>query len=62
MDAYKENYDSENVKDEEKRGRGYKRFEIIAKKNKKLEWTEEKTKTEIQKSLWFKINRKEFGE
>ena len=29
LDAYKKNYDSEKVKDEEKRGRDYKQFEII---------------------------------
>ena len=29
FDAYKKNYNSEKVKDEEKRGRGYKQFEII---------------------------------
>ena len=29
FDAYKKNYNSENVKDEEKRGRDYKQFEII---------------------------------
>ena len=34
LDAYKKNCDSEKVKDEEKRGRDYKRFEIINKKNK----------------------------
>ena len=62
LDAYKKNYDSEKVKDEEKRGRDYKQFEIIDKKKQKSEWTEEKTKTEMQKPLWFKINRKDFGE
>ena len=34
----------------------------MKKKKKKLEWTEGKTKTEMQKPLWFKINRKEFEE
>ena len=29
LDAYKKSYDSEKVKDKEKRGRDYKRFEII---------------------------------
>ena len=29
FDTYKNNYDSEKVKDEEKRGRDYKQFEII---------------------------------
>ena len=62
LDAYKKNYDSEKVKDEEKRGRDYKRFEIIDKKKQKLEWTKEKTKTEMQKPLWFETNQKEFEE
>ena len=44
----KKNYDSEKVKDEEKRERDYKRFEIIDKK-KQSEQTEEKTRTEVQK-------------
>ena len=29
LDAYKKDYDSKKVKDEEKRGRDYKRLEII---------------------------------
>ena len=29
-------------------------------KKQQSEWTEEKTKTEMQKSLWFEINRKGF--
>ena len=48
--------------DEEKIGRDYKHFEIIDKKKQKSEWTEEKTKREIQKLLWFQINEKEFEE
>ena len=62
FDTYKKNYDSEKVKDEEKRGRDYKQFEIIDKKKQKSEWTEEKTKREMQKPLWFEINKKEFEE
>ena len=34
FDTYKKNYDSKKVKDEEKRGRDYKQFEIIGKKKK----------------------------
>ena len=49
------------VKDEEKRGRDYKWFEITDKKKQKSEWTKEKTKTEMQKPLWFKI-KKDFDE
>ena len=52
------NYDSEKVKDEEKSGRDYKQFEIINKKKQKSEWTEEKTKREMQKPLWFEVNKK----
>ena len=62
FNAQKKNYDSEKVKDEEKRGRDYKQFEIIDKKKQKSEWTEEKTKREMQKPLWFEINKKEFEE
>ena len=51
--TYKRNYNSEKVKYEEKRGRDYKQFEIIKKKKQKSERTEEKTKTEMQKPLWF---------
>ena len=61
FDAQKKNYDSK-VKDERKRQHDYKQFEIIDKKKQKSEWTEEKTKTEMQKPLWFEINRKEFEE
>ena len=58
----KKNYNSEKVKDEEKRGPDYKQFEIIDKKKQKLEWAEEKTKREMQKPLWFEMNKKEFEE
>ena len=58
----KKNYDSEKIKDEEKRGRDYKRFEIIDKKKQKSEQTKEKTTTEMQKPLQFEINQKEFEE
>ena len=43
----KKNYDSEKVKDEEKRGHDHKQFEIIEKKKQKSEWTEEKTKIRV---------------
>ena len=58
----KKNFDSEKVKDKEKRGRDYKQFEIIDKKKQKAEWNEEKTKRETQKPLWIEINKKEFEE
>ena len=51
-----------DTKDEEKRGRDYKQFEIIDKQKQKLEWTEEKTKREIHEPLWFEKNKKEFEE
>ena len=37
-------------------------FEIIDNKKQKYGWTEEKNKTEMQKTIWFKINQKEFSE
>ena len=37
-------------------------FEIIDNKKQKYGWTKEKNKTEMQKTIWFKINRKEFSE
>ena len=61
FDTYKKDYDSEKVKDEEKKGRHYKQFKIIDKKKQKSEWTEGKTKREMQKQLWFEINKKEFA-
>ena len=54
----KKNYDSEKVKDEGETGCDYKQFEIIDKKKQKSEWTEEKTKREMQKPLWFEIKNK----
>ena len=38
FDTYKKNYNSEKVKDKEKRGPDYKQFEIIDKKKQKSEW------------------------
>ena len=61
MDAYKKNYDIKELTDEDKRKYDYKSFEIIDKKE-QTERTGEKTKTEMQKPLWFEINRKEFEE
>ena len=57
LDAYKKIYDIKNVKDEEKRGLDYRRFEIIdnrdqgPKSTKKGE-TETKKIDETQKPLW----------
>ena len=47
FDTYKKIYDSEKVKDEERRGRDYKQFEMIDKKKQNSGWTEEKTKREM---------------
>ena len=33
-------------------------FKLLRKKKQKSDWTEEKTKREIQKPLWFEINKK----
>ena len=48
FDAYKKNYDSEKVKDKEKRGRDYKRFEIIYDRDQGLKSTK-KEETETKK-------------
>ena len=37
-------------------------FKRLGKKKQKLEWTEEKTKREMQKPLWLEINKKELEE
>ena len=37
-------------------------FKILGKKKQKSESTKENTRREIQKPLWFEINRKEFEE
>ena len=62
LGAYKKSYDNKELTDEDKRKYDYKQFEIIDEKKQKSERTEEKTKTIMQKPLWFKINRKEFEE
>ena len=61
----KRNYDSEMVKDEEKRGCDYKQFEIIDNgdqepKSTKKEETETKYSDEIQKPLQIKLNKNDF--
>ena len=60
FNTYKKKYDNEKVKDEEKRWCDYKQSEIIDKKKQKSGWTEEKSKREMLKLLWFEINKKEF--
>ena len=65
LDTYKKNYNSEKVKDEEKRGRDYKQFEIIDNgdqepKSTKKEETETKKPDGIQKPLWVKLNKNDF--
>ena len=59
---YEKNYNSKNIKDEEKKGRDYKHFEIIDNKNQdpkstKKEDTKAKKPDEIQKPLWIKFNK-----
>ena len=61
----KKNFDSEKVKDEEKRGHDHKQFEIIDNrdqepKSTKKEETETKKPDEIQKPLWVKLNENDF--
>ena len=65
FDTYKKNYDSEKVKDEEKRGHNYKKFEIIGNGNpepklSKKEETETRKPDVIQKPLWIKLYKNDF--
>ena len=65
FDTHKKSYNSEKVKDEEKRGRGYKQFEIIDNggqepKSTKKQETETKKPDGIQKPLWVKLNKNDF--
>ena len=62
LDTYKKSYDSEKVKDEEKRGRHYKQFEIIDNgdqepKSTKKEEIKTKKSDGIQKPVWVKLNK-----
>ena len=64
INYFYENYDSEKVKDEEKRGRDYKQFEITDNrgpepKSTKKEETKAKKPHETQKPLWIKSTKKE---
>ena len=56
----KKNYDSEKIKDEEKRGRDCKQFEIIDNKDQITKSTK-KEESEIQKPLWVKLNKNDFN-
>ena len=61
FDLYKIN-NSTNVRNEEKRGRDYKQFEIIdnrcqVPKSTKKEETKTKKPDETQKPLWIKLNK-----
>ena len=65
MDTYKKNYNSEKVKDEEKRGGAYKEFEAIDNRDQepkptKKEETETKKPDGIKKPLWVKLNKNDF--
>ena len=65
FDTYKKNYDSEKVKDKEKRERDYKQFEIIDNtgqepKSTKKEETKTKKPDEMQTPSWIKSNKNDF--
>ena len=65
FDPCKKDYNSEMVKDEEKRGRDYKQFEIINNRDQgpkftKKEETERKKLDKIKKPLWVRINNNDF--
>ena len=67
FDLYEKNYNSTNVKNEEKKGRYYKQFEITdidnrnqETKSTKKEKTETKNPDKIQKPLWIKLNKNDF--
>ena len=66
FDLHKKNYNSTNVRNEEKRGRDYKKLEIIDNgdqepKSNKEEETKIKKPDEIQKPIWIKLSRDEFN-
>ena len=50
-DTYKKNYDSEKVKEEERRGCNHKQFEIVDNKDQELKLTK-KEETERKKTWW----------
>ena len=50
LDAFKQNYDSEQIKDEEKRGRDYKQFGVIDNRSQEPKLTK-KEETETKKTL-----------
>ena len=50
LETYNKNYDNENVKDEEKRGRDYKQFEIIDNRDEGPKSTK-KEETETKKTI-----------
>ena len=60
LNAYKKNYDSGKVKDEEKRELDYKRFKIIDNRDQGPKSTK-KEETETNKPLWAKINKNDFN-
>ena len=68
FDLYRRNYNSANVRNEEKRGRNYKQFEIIGNRGQEPKSTKKegaKTKknpNKIQKPLWIKSTKTEGSE
>ena len=49
LDAFKQNYDSEQIKDEEKRGRDYKQFGVIDNRSQEPKLTK-KEETETKRT------------
>ena len=60
FDTYKKNYDSENLNERDEKFFNPNQFKIISKKKQKSESTEEKTERKMQKSVHFKIIKREF--
>ena len=60
LNAYKEEYDSKDLKDEDKIFFDPNQYKILGKKKQKLEQTVEKIKSEPQKPLWLEIDKPEF--
>ena len=48
FDTYKKNYDSENLNERNEKFFNPNQFKILGKKKQKWEWTEEKSKREMQ--------------
>ena len=62
FNAYKDEYDSEDLNEEDKLLFGPSQYKIFNKKKEKSGSTKEKVKGKPQKPLWFEINKEEFHE